>query len=186
MLISASGEPWKWALGRCRATNTKNLRLAYCKRPQPAPDHVIVVGEARLRRILAAYIEHHNAARISGLPRMLQIAGPSRDAAPIAVPALGGLHHRDARIVSGRDNRRWTTTRPTDLQPAISNAPASVPELASLVLFGSGLVGLGFLRFLPASEQHPLAANGLRTGSRLELTLRDQGNPNIFLIDRTP
>jgi transposase InsO family protein len=63
-------------------------------------DHVIVVGEAHLRRILAAYIEYYNAVRTHlGIAKDAPDRRPiERCGAIIAVPALGGLHHRYARI----------------------------------------------------------------------------------------
>jgi Integrase core domain len=67
---------------------------------QECLDHVIVVGEAHLRRILAGYIEHYNAARTHlGIAKDAPDRRPiERCGAIIAVPALGGLHHRYARI----------------------------------------------------------------------------------------
>ena len=63
-------------------------------------DHVIVWSEAHLRRQLAAYQIYYNAARTH-----LGIAKDSPDHRPtqsygtiVAVPVLGGLHHRYARI----------------------------------------------------------------------------------------
>lgn len=63
-------------------------------------DHVIVWSEAHLRHLLVAYQTYYNAARTH-----LGIAKDSPDHRPIqalgavvAVPVLGGLHHRYARI----------------------------------------------------------------------------------------
>jgi transposase InsO family protein len=63
-------------------------------------DHVIVLGEVHLRRLLASYAQYYNAARTH-----LGIAKDSPDNRPIQalgtivdVPVLGGLHHRYARI----------------------------------------------------------------------------------------
>ena len=62
-------------------------------------DHVIVFGERHLRRLLADYVAYYNAERVhTGLgdspdgrpiePR------PSPTARVLALPRVGGLHHR--------------------------------------------------------------------------------------------
>jgi transposase InsO family protein len=63
-------------------------------------DHVIVLGEVHLRRLLASYAQYYNAARTH-----LAIDKDSPDNRPIQAlgtivvePCLGGLHHRYARI----------------------------------------------------------------------------------------
>ena len=62
-------------------------------------DHVIVVGEGHLRRLLANYVAYYNVERVhtvlgdspSGRPREAQ---PSPSAEVVALPRVGGLHHR--------------------------------------------------------------------------------------------
>jgi transposase InsO family protein len=63
-------------------------------------DHVIVFGEAHLRRILRSYADYHNSVRThlaldkdAPIHRMSQSNG-----AILAIPLLGGLHHHYVRI----------------------------------------------------------------------------------------
>jgi transposase InsO family protein len=63
-------------------------------------DHVVVLGEAHLRRVLSAYADYYNRARIHlalakdfPLGRPVQMTG-----SVMAIPLLGGLHHRYARM----------------------------------------------------------------------------------------
>jgi transposase InsO family protein len=63
-------------------------------------DHVLVFGESHLRRILNAYMIYYNEARThlslgKDAPNHRPIERPGRI---IAIPALGGLHHRYCRI----------------------------------------------------------------------------------------
>ena len=66
-------------------------------------DHVLVLGEGQLRRVLREYVAYCNTARphqgigqtIPGAPAL---APPSRRSAPlVALPVLGGLHHNYRR-----------------------------------------------------------------------------------------
>jgi hypothetical protein len=62
-------------------------------------DHVVVLGERHLRRLLAEYVDYYNAERVHtrledspcGRPRE---ARPSPSAGVVALPRLRGLHHR--------------------------------------------------------------------------------------------
>jgi transposase InsO family protein len=63
-------------------------------------DHIVVFGEAHLRRVLAAYATYYNdlrthltLAKDAPLPRPIQRFGGIR-----AQPLLGGLHHHYCRI----------------------------------------------------------------------------------------
>jgi transposase InsO family protein len=63
-------------------------------------DHVVVLGEAHLRRVLRAYADYYNRARThlalakdAPLGRPVQTTG-----SVVAIPFLGGLHHRYARM----------------------------------------------------------------------------------------
>ena len=63
-------------------------------------DHVIVFGEAHLRRVLAAYVDYCNQTRPhlalqkdTRLRRAVQ-----RNGTVIARPVMGGLHHQYVRI----------------------------------------------------------------------------------------
>jgi transposase InsO family protein len=65
-------------------------------------DHLLILGERHLGRVLAAYVTHFNEARPhqgieQRIPAYIAAAPPpgSTDTTPgvIAVPVLGGLHH---------------------------------------------------------------------------------------------
>jgi transposase InsO family protein len=63
-------------------------------------DHIVVVGEAHLRRILTAYGAYYNHARThlalgkdAPLGRSVYASGRI-----VSVPVLGGLHHQYVRI----------------------------------------------------------------------------------------
>lgn len=64
-------------------------------------DHVIVLSEVHLRRILTQYVSYYHAARThlslgkdTPAPRRVQ---PPTEGAVIAFPEVGGLHHRYER-----------------------------------------------------------------------------------------
>lgn len=63
-------------------------------------DHVIVFGEAHLRRIVPLYASYYNEARTHlSLAKDAPISRPiARFGRIIAAPMVGGLHHRYARI----------------------------------------------------------------------------------------
>ncbi len=63
-------------------------------------DHVIVFGEAHLRRILKSYADYHNRVRTHlSLDKDAPIHRPANRTGRIAaVPMLGGLHHQYVRI----------------------------------------------------------------------------------------
>jgi transposase InsO family protein len=62
-------------------------------------DHVIVLNEEHLRRLLREYVDYYNADRVHtalrdsplGRPTECQ---PSSEARIIGIPKVGGLHHR--------------------------------------------------------------------------------------------
>jgi transposase InsO family protein len=63
-------------------------------------DHVVVLGQAHLRRILTAYTAYYNGApthlalgKDTPLGRTVQSVGPI-----VSVPILGSLHHQYVRI----------------------------------------------------------------------------------------
>ncbi len=66
-------------------------------------DHVLVLGEAHLRRVLREYAVYFNTARPhqgigQAIPSASGLAPPSPPAAPIvSLPVLGGLHHTYCR-----------------------------------------------------------------------------------------
>ncbi len=64
-------------------------------------DHLIVLGENHLLRLLAEYVEYYNTARAhqsldgnSPVPRAVE---PPANGRVVATPYLGGLHHRYGR-----------------------------------------------------------------------------------------
>ena len=63
-------------------------------------DHVVVFGETHLRRLLNAYMAYYNEARTHlSLGKDAPIHRPfERFGRIVAIPALGGLHHRYCRI----------------------------------------------------------------------------------------
>ena len=64
-------------------------------------DHVIVLGERHLRRVGAGYVRHYNRSRTHlGLAKDAPEGRPiqRREVGPVvAVPEVGGLHHRYER-----------------------------------------------------------------------------------------
>jgi Integrase core domain len=63
-------------------------------------DHIIVLGEAHLRRILKSYAGYHNGARTHrSLNKDAPVSRPVQRAGVISARAiLGGLHHHYARV----------------------------------------------------------------------------------------
>jgi transposase InsO family protein len=64
-------------------------------------DHVIVLGEAHLKRILRSYFSYHHQARChraldGNAPIPREVEPPERGRVA-AIPAVGGLHHRYTR-----------------------------------------------------------------------------------------
>jgi putative transposase len=62
-------------------------------------DHVIILDEEGLRRVLASYIRYYHRSRLhlsldkdSPVPRPVQAVGKI-----VAIPEVGGLHHRYER-----------------------------------------------------------------------------------------
>jgi transposase InsO family protein len=67
-------------------------------------DQVIVFGEHHLRRILRAYVAYYNADRphmsLRGDAPMRRDVEPPSMGRVVAMPKLGGLHHRYTRIAA--------------------------------------------------------------------------------------
>ncbi len=63
-------------------------------------DHVIVMGEAHLRRLLCAYADYYNTYRTHlGLDKDTPLGRPVQRRGRItSMPKLGGLHHAYVRI----------------------------------------------------------------------------------------
>ena len=63
-------------------------------------DHIIVLGEAHLRRILKSYARYYNETRTHlALGKDAPVSRPVQRTGNIkSFPILGGLHHRYARV----------------------------------------------------------------------------------------
>jgi hypothetical protein len=67
-------------------------------------DHVIVLGEHHLRRMLRQYVAYYNGDRshmsLAGdAPNPREVEPPSMGLV-VAIPRLGGLHHRYRRVAA--------------------------------------------------------------------------------------
>jgi len=65
-------------------------------------DHVIVINERHLRRLLRSYLAYYNATRPhqalhSNSPRLREVQPPPCGRI-VAIPQVGGLHHRYQRV----------------------------------------------------------------------------------------
>jgi len=81
-------------------------RNPYCERligsiRRECLNHMIVLGEAHLKRILTSYFDYYHHARThlsldrnSPVPREVE---PPDDGDVIGIPQVGGLHHRYTR-----------------------------------------------------------------------------------------
>jgi putative transposase len=67
-------------------------------------NHVIVINEAHLRRLLTAYRRYYHGSRTHlGLPKDTPDHQPVSDASTgpiVAIPEVGGLHHRYERCAA--------------------------------------------------------------------------------------
>ena len=67
-------------------------------------DHVIVLGEHHLRRILREYVAYYNADRphmsLGATRRCDATVEPPSMGRVVAMPKLGGLHHRYGRVAA--------------------------------------------------------------------------------------
>jgi putative transposase len=63
-------------------------------------DHVLVLGERHLHRVLTEYVRYHNVARPhQGLGQRVPVPkARSPDGPVVAFPLLGGLHHDYRRV----------------------------------------------------------------------------------------
>ena len=86
--LSAYRSPWQNGIERWVGTVRRELL-----------DHVIVINERQLRRLLSDYVAYYNEERVhTGLRdspkgRAVQVK-PSSSACVVALPHVGGLHHR--------------------------------------------------------------------------------------------
>jgi putative transposase len=88
-----------WIVAKCGQNDEFWLNLAI-RHPQLL-DHVIVINEAHLRRLLRDYVAYYHNDRIhdslekdSPEPREASNK-PAHSANLISFPRVGGLHHRD-------------------------------------------------------------------------------------------
>ncbi|MFC1665422.1 integrase core domain-containing protein [Pseudomonadota bacterium] len=68
-------------------------------------DHVIVINERHLRRILRAYIDYYHSSRThlslnKDSPDSRPVESPSEGSNIVAFPQVGGLHHRYERLAA--------------------------------------------------------------------------------------
>ena len=66
-------------------------------------DHVIVLNETQLRRVLTSYIQCYHRSRHLALDKDTPDHRPATDTVVgpiVALPEVGGLHHRDERIAA--------------------------------------------------------------------------------------
>jgi len=90
-VVTAASSPWQNAYAERLIGSLRRECL----------DHVVVLGEMHLLRILASYFEYYNRARchlaLAGdapVPRPAQAAERGRI---LELPEVGGLHHRYER-----------------------------------------------------------------------------------------
>ncbi len=64
-------------------------------------DHIVVLNERHLRRVLNAYLVYYNQTRthlaLSKDAPVSRATSPPRDGNVVAIPQIGGLHHRYER-----------------------------------------------------------------------------------------
>ena len=93
-VVTAARSPWQ---------NTFAERLIGSVRRE-CLDHIVILGEFHLLRILAGYFEYYNRARCH-----LSLAGDAPDPRPeqgpelgrvVELPEVGGLHHRYERAAA--------------------------------------------------------------------------------------
>jgi hypothetical protein len=88
------GEKSTLNVNKMRSTRSRNCAIRECV------DHMVVLGEAHLRRILTKYATYYNELRTH---RSLNKDAPIRRAIQhvgriVSAPVLGGLHHHYCRI----------------------------------------------------------------------------------------
>jgi transposase InsO family protein len=87
---TALGSPWQNGFAERLIGSTRRECL----------DHIVVFGEAHLRRILRSYARYHNEVRTHrSLDKDAPVSRPVQRTGSIkSFPILGGLHHHYARI----------------------------------------------------------------------------------------
>jgi hypothetical protein len=94
-----------WAFGISQLHQPHLGRMAFAERligsiRRECLDHVIVLGEAHLRRILKSYADYYNSVRTHrSLDKDAPISRPIHQTGIIrSHPILGGLHHHYVRV----------------------------------------------------------------------------------------
>ena len=90
-MITAAHSPWQNAYAERLIESIRRECL----------DHIIVANERGLRRVLHAYVDYYLKSRThlalgKDAPASRPVAPPG-DGAIVAIPHLGGLHHRYER-----------------------------------------------------------------------------------------
>jgi hypothetical protein len=72
--------------------------------PQASSDHIVIINERHLRRVLASYIAYYHQSRThlsldTECPEARPIQPPELGMI-IAIPQVGGLHHRYERVAA--------------------------------------------------------------------------------------
>jgi hypothetical protein len=96
----------RWESSRFSPRRGLHGRIPYCERVigtlrRDCLDHVIVVSEQHLRRILRKYLEYYHGSRThlalgKDAPELRERESPDGGTV-IALPMVGGLHHRYTR-----------------------------------------------------------------------------------------
>src|SRR5207253_7987557 len=104
-VITAAHSPWQNAYAERVIESIRRECL----------DHIIVANERGLRRVLHAYVGYYLKSRThlalgKGAPVSRPVAPPGHGAI-VAIPHLGGLHHRYERRAAYRANDHQSGTR---------------------------------------------------------------------------
>src|SRR5258706_11817627 len=95
-----------WCMGEVVSSPSSPWQNPYAERligsiRRECLDHVIVLGERHLRRLLAAYLTYYHGTRThlafeKDAPPTRRVQTPA-EGPVVAFPAVGGLHHRYER-----------------------------------------------------------------------------------------
>jgi transposase InsO family protein len=93
-VVIAPHSPWQ---NPCAERAIRTLR-------RECIDHAVVLGETHLRRIVRRYVKYYRGARThlaldKDAPEPRSVQPPDRGAV-IAIPEVGGLHHRYERCAA--------------------------------------------------------------------------------------
>jgi putative transposase len=93
-VVTAARSPWQNAYAERLIGSLRRERL----------DHIVVLGEIHLLRILAGYFEYYNRSRchlslVGDAPEPRPVQGPELGRV-VELPEVGGLHHRYERAAA--------------------------------------------------------------------------------------